>query len=403
MRNAIIEAMTIKHHTSEFNITSGTDLAFALVVLISYFTSFTKAPEVSVFLITVLVFLGVAYIANGIYGFAYVNQSDKLAPKLLYFGIQLMLGGLIIFFSKGGGFNAYILLPLAAHTAMTLTQDWIFATNIGIFMVYVLSVISYSNNWAAVWAGFPVFFVGQVFILIFTQTAVTEQRGRIEMEKLAQQLTDANQHLSDYAKQVKGLTITQERNRFAREIHDGLGHYLTTINMQIKAAQAIMKKDPRQADQLLEKAEQLSSEALLDVRNSVESLREGSDTPLSLDERIRRLIETSKIKNREYIFNIKGSIREIQPQVNVTLFRSVQEAINNANKHSKSSLVEINLSFEDPKQVCLSIFDNGIGAEFPEGGFGLIGMKERVQLIHGDINITTGAGKGFLIEITVPG
>jgi signal transduction histidine kinase len=359
--------------------------------------------EISFFLITVLIFLGIAYIANGIYGFAYVNQSENLSPKLLYFAIQLTLGGLIIYFSKGGGFNAYILLPLAAHTAMTLNQEWMFTTNIGIFLIYVISVIGYSNNWGAVWAGLPIFFAGQVFILIFTQMAVTEQKGRLKMEKLAAELSEANSHLSEYASQVKDLTISQERNRFAREIHDGLGHYLTTINMQIKAAQAIMKKNPKQADSLLEKAEQLTSEALIDVRNSVESLREGKKSPLSLEERINWLLETSRVKNCEYLFHVKGEPRPISSQMDVTLYRAVQEAINNANKHSKSSKVEINLSFENPKQVFLSIWDNGVGTDDPKGGFGLVGMKERVRLLNGDIKIETGSGRGFLIEIVAPG
>ena len=158
--------MNNKGSSSDFSITSGTDLAFALVVLISYFTSFSKTPQISVFLITVLIFLGVAYITNGIYGFSYVNQAETLLPKLVYFVSQLILGGLIIYFSKGSGFNAYILLPLVAHTAMALNQEWMLAANTSIFLVYVISVLSYSSNWTSVWSGLPVFFAGQVFILI---------------------------------------------------------------------------------------------------------------------------------------------------------------------------------------------------------------------------------------------
>lgn len=395
--------MNSKQGISEFNITSGTDLAFALVVLISYFTSFSKTPQVSPFLLIVLIFLGVAYITNGIYGFAYINQSHELPVKLLYFIIQLTLGGLIIYFSKGGGFNAYILLPLVAHTAMTLNQEWMLVTNASIFLVYVVSVMAYSSNWGIVWAGVPIFFAGQVFILIFTQTAVTEQRGRLKMEKLAQELSDANQHLSEYAEQVKDLTISQERNRLAREIHDGLGHYLTTINMQIKAAQVVMKKDKKQAGDLLEKAEQLSSEALLDIRNSVESLRDEINSPLSLVDRINRLIDSSRFKIRDYSFEVEGKIRAISPQVDITLFRAVQEALNNANKHSQSTKVEIKLSFTAPDEILLTIFDNGVGSEMAEGGFGLIGMKERVRLIQGNLIIQTEPGKGFRIEICAPG
>jgi signal transduction histidine kinase len=392
-----------RNSSAEFNITSGTDLAFALVVLISYFATFSKPPQTSLFLITVLICLGVAYITLGIYGFAFVNQLGKLLPKLIYFGLQLIIGGLIVYFGKGAGFNAFILLPLVAHTAMTLNQDWMLVANASIFMTYVLSVMSYTNAWATVWSGLPTFFAGQVFILIFTEMAYTEQQARIKLEKLADELSDANQHLSEYARQVKDLTISQERNRLAREIHDGLGHYLTTINMQIKAALVIIKKEPSQAVHLLENAQGLTTEALLEVRNSVSSLREDNIGDLSLQERISRLIESSEFAGRKFLFEVKGSPRALSPQVDVSLFRVVQEAINNANKHSLSTEVLITLSFEQSDQIFLKIEDNGVGAETIEGGFGLIGMKERIRLINGKFDVKTAKGQGFCIEVLTPG
>lgn len=392
-----------KQGSAEFSITSGTDLAFALVVLISYFATFSKPPQISIFLITVLVCLGVAYITIGIYGFAFVNQLGKLIPKLIYFALQLVLGGFIVYFSKGAGFNAFILLPLVAHTAMTLDQDWMLAVNASIFLTYVLSMMSYTRAWDTVWANLPIFFVGQIFFLIFTQTAVNEQRGRLRMEKLAAELSEANRHLSEYAGQVKDLTLSQERNRLAREIHDGLGHYLTTINMQIKAALAIMKKDQSQATYLLENAQQLTSEALVDIRNSVASLREDNIGALSLTDRIISLARASESTDRKLNVEICGISRPISPQVDVTLFRTVQEAINNANKHSKSSIVNIVIDFSKSDKINLSIQDNGIGSDSFEGGFGLLGMKERVRLIQGAIKFTSTKGEGFGIELSVPG
>lgn len=392
-----------RSNLSEFNITSGTDLAFALVVLISYFTTFSKPPQTSLFLITVLICLGVAYITLGIYGFAFINQSKLLIPKVIYFAIQLVIGGLIVYFSKGAGFNAFILLPLVAHTAMTFDQDWMLFANASIFITYVLSMISYTNNWAVVWSGLPTFFAGQVFILIFTEMAYTEQQGRIKMEKLANELSEANRHLSEYAGQVKDLAISQERNRLAREIHDGLGHYLTTINMQIKAALAIIQKEPKQAIHLLENAQQLTTEALLDVRSSVSSLREDNLGDLSLAERLTKLIDSSTCIERTITFRLLGTPRQLTPQADVSLFRVTQEAINNANKHSQSTKVAVQLSFEAPDRVYLEITDNGVGAETMDGGFGLIGMKERILLINGTFNIETAKNMGFSVKVSVPG
>jgi signal transduction histidine kinase len=345
----------------------------------------------------------VAYITLGIYGFAYVNQLGKIIPKLIYFALQLVIGGLIVYFGKGAGFNAFILLPLVAHTAMTLDQDWLLIVNAAIFVTYVISIMSYSNAWGIVWTGLPTFFAGQVFILIFTEMAYTEQQARIKVEKLAEELSQANRQLSEYANQVKDLAVSQERNRLAREIHDGLGHYLTTINMQIKAAIAVMQKDLPQSIHLLENAQQLSVEALDDVRSSVSSLREDNLGALSLGERIIKLIDSSKSAERNFNFLVEGKPRAMTPQVDVSLFRVVQEAINNANKHSKSTEVNITLNFDEPDIIKLNISDNGKGSETPDGGFGLIGMKERIRLINGSFEIKTAKGCGFSIIVSVPG
>lgn len=400
--DAIIFEMKKSSNTG-FSITSGTDLAFAIVVLLSYFATFSNTTHTSLFLVTVLVCLGIAYITLGIYGFAFIQQNHNLSIKLIYFLLQVVIGGLIVYFGKGVGINAFILLPLVAHTAMALDQEWMLITNAGIFITYVISIMSFSNDWAVVWKGLPIFFAGQVFILIFTEMAYTEQKARINVEKMAAELSDANRHLSEYATQVKDLTISQERNRLAREIHDGLGHSLTTINMQIKAALEIMQNNPEQAIHLLETAQQLSSDALRDVRNSVSSLREDNLNDISLVERINHLLEASRSQDREIIFKVNGSPRVISPQVDVSLFRVVQEAVNNAIKHSNSTQVQILLDFDQCNQIKLLVQDNGLGTDSLEGGFGLIGMKERIRLINGLVEINTAKGQGFCIKVTVPG
>jgi two-component system sensor histidine kinase DegS len=172
--------------------------------------------------------------------------------------------------------------------------------------------------------------------------------------------------------------------------------------MQIKAALAIVEKEPPQAIHLMENALQLTTEALLDVRNSVSSLREDNIGNLSLSERITKLISSSESEGRKFIFEVKGKTRSLSPQVDVSLFRVVQEAINNANKHSRSTELKIHLDFEQSDKILLKIVDNGIGSDSIDGGFGLIGMKERILLINGKFEIKTAKGQGFCIEVSVP-
>lgn len=385
-----------------FSLNTGTDLAFALVVFISFFTIFSSAPITNPILILAIIFLGVAYITLGIYGFAYAQTASSESSKLLYFAAQLLLGGLIVYLGKGAGINALVLLPLVAHTVMLLDQDRMLVVNGAIIMTYFLSVLAYSNSLAEVWQGTPFFFTGQVVILIFTQMAVTELRARVKLENLADELSEANKNLSEYASKVKDLTIIQERNRLAREIHDGLGHYLTIINMQLKAATAVIDKDKEKAEKMIESATHLSSEALIDVRNSVFALRQESIDIKPLAERLSIIAESSSSKTQKILVSVHGESREISPKVDLTLYRAAQEMVNNAVKHSKASEVILTLDYTDGNHMLLTSQDNGLGINSMDRGFGLIGIKERVRLLKGEVEIKTSPGEGFMLKIKIP-
>jgi signal transduction histidine kinase len=188
----------------------------------------------------------------------------------------------------------------------------------------------------------------------------------------------------------------------AREIHDGLGHYLTTINMQIKAARAILSKDNKKAQGLMENAQNLSSVALVDVRNSVFALRQEPDEMPPLFQRISDMANAASTSNRSIELIIKGEPRPVNAQQDLTLFRAAQETINNANKHSNASSVIITLDYSNPDRIELESVDDGIGSEEINHGFGLLGIQERVRLLNGKTQITTSSGKGFKIQIIIP-
>jgi signal transduction histidine kinase len=188
----------------------------------------------------------------------------------------------------------------------------------------------------------------------------------------------------------------------AREIHDGLGHYLTTINMQIKAASAILIKDNKKALSLMENAQNLSSVALVDVRNSVFALRQDPAEMDPLYERIADMAKAASTANRKIELSIVGAPRPTNAQVDLTLFRAAQETINNANKHSNASSVQLTLDYSDLDQIELESMDDGIGSDEINHGFGLLGIQERVRLLNGQTQIVTSSGKGFKIKITIP-
>ncbi|MFN7035844.1 MAG: sensor histidine kinase, partial [Bellilinea sp.] len=254
----------------------------------------------------------------------------------------------------------------------------------------------------AVWEGLPIFFAGLVFIVVFTQMALNEEASRREVERLVGELTQANQQLRDYAAQIEDLATIKERNRLAREIHDGLGHYLTSIHMQIKAASALLKNDSQKSVEHLQKAISLTQEALTDVRQSVGTLRSQPNQDIPLEKVIPQLFESAKSFGIEPELLVVGVSRELSATTYWTLYRAIQEGISNACKHSKARHLSICLDYSPPDWVVLTLQDDGVGVNDLKEGFGLMGLRERVQIVGGEFQLLEHPLRGFGFKIKVP-
>ncbi len=381
---------------------SGADLAFAVVVLTSYFVTFSALRTPSALEIAVMSGVGIAYISLGIYGYSYCLKSGSLLTAALYFAVQLPLAGVIVYLAKGTGFNALIMLPLAGQSVVLLASGWVYVANLAIAITYVLAVFLFSHSWIEVWSSAPTFLAGQIFVVAFIQMAVNEARSRMKVEELVEELSAVNQRLREYALQVEELTLAKERNRLAREIHDGLGHYLTTIHMQIQAACAVLDTDSHRAVRTLQKAQALTQEALTDVRRSVAALRVTQNETLPMPERITRILKNWDEVGIHTEFTVKGICRPLSSQAELTLYRATQECLNNASKHGQATHVGVELDYSDDKMVRLAIQDDGKGTHPIHYGFGLLGIQERVHLLNGEMQAFSENNRGFKIELKIP-
>lgn len=378
------------------------DLAFALVVLAAYFTMFSNIQAISGPWLIAIIVLGVVYISIGIYGFASCVHLKSFPVILSYFLSQIITGNLILYLGNATGFNAMILLPLTAHSVVLLPELWRYAVNAILAISYGATLHWMTGSWDAVIANLPVFMAGQVFVLVFTQMAMTEVKSRKEIQQLADELGQANQQLRKYAAQVEMLAVEKERNRLAREIHDGIGHQLTAANMQAKAARAVLAADPQQSDRLLANIEHLTQKALLDVRQSVSALRENQVDGKDLLEQVRAIIKNAEDAGIAATLNVTGVPRRVSPETHLTIFRAVQESISNTLKHAQATTLTISIDYEQANCLRLLIHDDGVGSDTQEGGYGLMGMRERVNLLDGSMKIKSAKGQGFEIEISIP-
>ncbi len=381
---------------------SSADIGFAVVVLVSYLAALSSWQQTNPLDLAAIILAGIGYITLGIYGYAYVSRFGQRWMRVMYFLIQIPLGAIILLLGKGNGFNALVLLPLAAQSVILLQGVPFYAANAAILGAFVLSVLIFNLGWTNAVTAVQLFLAGQVFIIIFTHMAMKEEQNRKVIEKLNEELTVANQNLRQYALQVEELTINKERNRLAREIHDGLGHYLTTIHMQLQAASALGRQDKNQALlQTIETARDLTRDALQDVRSSVAALRAPIGEGLPLPQQLEGLLPNVGPEIQTH-FLLSGSPRDLSSEADWTLYRAAQEGLQNVCKHARAHQVDLTLDYSDPQQVCLTLRDDGVGAETIQPGFGLMGLQERIKLMDGTLNITSTPMEGFTILITLP-
>ena len=241
-----------------------------------------------------------------------------------------------------------------------------------------------------------------LFVNVFTRMVQRERSARENMERLAGALNEANQKLRLYATQVEELATTKERNRLARDIHDSLGHYLTVINVQIGAAQAVLDKDRQKGLDALQKAQQLAQDGLNEVRRSVKALRESPLDNRSLTDVIGEMIEGCREAGLAAAWQATGHVYPLPHEVQMALYRAVQEGLTNVRKHALASRVDVGLDYGS-EWVKLTVADNGIGAAAStHNGFGLIGIQERVSLLGGHVQTETAPGKGFRLVVALP-
>ena len=227
---------------------------------------------------------------------------------------------------------------------------------------------------------------------LFTAQTLGDQLGiAIENARLYQESRD--------------IAVLEERNRMAREIHDTLAQGFTGIILQLEAAEQSWGKDTAHVQEHLIRAQKLASESLSEARRSVWALRPKELELRTLRDTLREEVEIfTRDTGVQIAFDVSEQLGILSAEIENALLRLFRESLVNIKKHAKANKVEIDLCINE-KTVNLRISDNGVGFEtILSAGkhFGLIGMRERVKLLGGSIDIRSEKGKGTHLNITLP-
>jgi len=344
---------------------------------------------------------GVVYLFLGLNDHMIFDRLPVGWAEALFFLVQcsLVFG---IGWVLGPGGHWLIGLPLAGTAVERLAPRRRWLVYVALIAVVTLPIgLRYATWTDALYNGI-IASSAIFFVVVFTQSRLNEQQARENAEQLMAELEEANVQLAAYATQAEELAMTQERNRLAREIHDSLGHYLTIVNVQIEAARVVMDSDPERAWDAINKAQDLTQKGLTRVRESVAALRESPVSNQPLHQAIASLVKETQNTGIVTAFKVAGEPQTLENKVALALYRAAQEGLTNVRKHARASRVDVLLDFSRPGEVCLEVKDNGVGAAATSGGFGLLGIRERVQLLGGRFKVSTGIGKGFCLTVSVP-
>lgn len=216
-------------------------------------------------------------------------------------------------------------------------------------------------------------------------------------------------------RQLLGIKVIEaqeeERRRIARDMHDGPAQSMANIVVKAELCEKLMDIDEKRSREELKDLKTIAKNTLDDIRKTIYNLRPMSLDDLGLIPTLERYIYNF---NEEFWtnteLNIIGEIYELKPAIEVAVFRIIQESLNNIAKHSNANNAIVSIEFL-PKKLNISITDDGVGfdvqkiaetSDYNNGGFGLISIRERVELLEGTLNIKTAPGFGTKLIISLP-
>lgn len=335
--------------------------------------------------------LGVAFALLATLGFRWVLAHGRRLVSVAYVVVGLVLASVVFVFAPGVG-GTLFLVVLVSQCVLLLPLP---------VTVVVIAMVP------MVHAGMPLAEgvregLGTLAAVVFAATC-TELLRREQLMRA--ELAEAHAQLRAQSAQAERLAAAQERNRVARDIHDGLGHSLTVIQMQLQAARAVLESGPGDtaaADEVLAKAQDQSQSALAEVRRSVGALREPREAP-PLATALQDLTAQSSAAGVPTRLTVAGDERPLAEAARDALFRAAQEGLTNVRKHAGASRAEVVLDYA-ADAVRVEVRDDGRGAGHGrgDGGVGLLGLRERAEELGGRLELGPGADGGCALRVEVP-
>lgn len=225
-----------------------------------------------------------------------------------------------------------------------------------------------------------------------------------EQRRQRQELAEANRKLTRYAVTLEQLSVSRERNRLARELHDTLAHTLSGLAVQLDALETVAQPLSPKAERMLEHALVTTREGLNETRRALQDLRATPLEDMGLALALKSLAQSSAdLWELPLALDIQEDVGTLSPEVEQAYYRVAQEALDNIARHAEAHAAALSLT-RAGSRLTLTVRDDGrgiaSGADFGDNHFGIQGMRERAALIGGKLEIEAYPGQGTTLRLT---
>lgn len=341
-----------------------------------------------------IVFLLIYIINNQIRYFALSNNNAYKIPSLI---VEILLCSNL--YILGGNFGILIFIPALL--------DIIYMYNSIYSLIYIMGIIV-----LIIVQGHLIllmdFLVAALPIFLLLTRIKDEKVRKVEAQDLYdklrqkdEELKRVNMELEAYASTIEEITVLRERNRISREIHDNVGHALSTIIIQLGAIEKICKVNGEEASIMAENLSNFTKESMERVRGAVRDMK-----PRELEEYQGIIAISEMIKNFQKLTGIEVKLRvsdkvwKLNSDQTMAIYRIIQEFLSNSIRHGKATKVNIFLNFLET-HLRVHLKDDGVGCSNVVTGVGLQSIKERVAVWGGNTEYFTKQGEGFELIVTM--
>ncbi len=239
-------------------------------------------------------------------------------------------------------------------------------------------------------------------INIYKESYRLSQRHVQELAEAHQELQQTHAALQEASVHSMRYAALAERTRLARDMHDGIGHQLTSLIVQLQALEIMLPGDPQQAAHVVPAMLEVAREAMAEVRQVVRAWQE-DESGLGLVALQGLVSQCAAHFNLALEFQQQGNLSEWPVELSVTLYRVLQEALTNIMRHAEATTVTIQVQERD-QQVLLTVADNGCYTANTElsPGFGIKGIMERSESLGGSCTLSQNQPRGLKLQVMLP-